>query len=65
MNAEANRRGVFLAGGLRRVTNQPLKHRQIVEKAAAANFRKTATRVRSVALLAFGHFDQPGLLKHL
>ena len=65
MNAESNRRGVFLAGGLRRVTNQPLKHGQIVEKAAAANFRKAAARVRSIALVAFGDFDQPGFLEHL
>src|SRR5262245_6547709 len=65
VNTESDRRGVFLAGGLRRVTNQPLKHGQIVEKAAAANFRKAAARVRPVALVAFGDLDQPGFLEHL
>ena len=65
MNAKSNRRGVFLAGGLRRVTNQPLKHGQIVEKAAAANLREAAARVRSITLVAFGDFDQPGFLEHL
>ena len=65
MNAESGRRGVLLAGGLCRVTNQPLKHGQIVEKAAAANFGKAAARVGSIALVAFDDFDQPGFLEHL
>ena len=65
MNTESGRRGVFLAGGLRCVTNEPLEHGQIVEKAAAANFGKAAARVRSIALVAFGDLDQPGFLEHL
>ena len=62
---ESSRRGVFLAGGLGGVANQPLKHGEIVEKAAAAGFGKAAAGVRPVALVALGDFDQPGFLEHL
>src|ERR1700736_4044521 len=63
-DAEPGGMGAFFPRGPGRVPNQPLEHSQIIKKPAAANFREPATGVRSVALVAFPDFDQPGLLEH-
>src|ERR1700674_732416 len=57
--------GFVLARGLGRVTDQPLEHGQIVEKAAAAAFRQAATGMRPVSLIALGDVDEAGFLQHL
>src|SRR6266481_7977195 len=57
--------GFVLARGPGRVTDQPLEHGQVVEKAAAAAFREATTGVRPVALIAFGDVDEACFLQHL
>src|SRR5229473_3292973 len=51
--------------GLARVTNQPLEHGQIVEKAASAAFRQATTGMRPVALITLGDVDEACFLQHL
>src|ERR1700682_5978963 len=57
--------GFVLAGGPGRVTDQPLEHGQIVEKAAAAAFRQATTGMRPVARIALGDIDEACFLQHL
>src|SRR6266566_9526155 len=64
-DAELACAGVLLACSPGRVADQPLKHGEIIEKAAAADFCKPTAGMRPVALVALGHFDQPCFLQHL
>src|SRR5258706_12352655 len=57
--------GVLLACSPGRVADQWLKAREIIEKAATADFCKPTAGMRAVALVALGDFDQSCFLQHL
>src|SRR4051794_37243978 len=56
---------MLFAGGFRRISNQPLEHGQIFQKAAATELGKTAGGVRPVAFVALAYLNEPGFLQHL